>query len=323
MNNKNTAILVVVIAIAAAAICFAIFKTRSPSATAPQETAAMSPATVEPAAEAAKAAEPSADNPVVAKVEGEDVLRSEVIEFMKNFPPQMQQMPIETLFPIAVEQVVVGKLVDQRAAKQPELQNDAEVLKRTAAAKSQIVRAVYVENEVNKLMTDEQIQKAYDKFKAEQGKIEEVHARHILVEKEETAKEILKKISEGAKFEDLAKEYSKDSSNKDTGGDLGYFTKEAMVKEFADAAFGANKGEVVKTPVKTQFGYHVIEVLDKRMKPVPTLEEMKPALAAEERRNLLNQMVEGWRKKADITILDINGKPIEKKTEAPKEEPKK
>jgi len=246
-----------------------------------------------------------------------------VIEFMKNFPPQMQQMPIESLYPIAVEQVVVGKLVDQRAAKMPELQNDAEVLKRTAIAKDQIIRAVYVENEVNKLLTEDKIKKAYDKFKAEQGKIEEVHARHILVEKEEDAKDIINKLAEGAKFEDLAKEYSKDPSNKDSGGDLGYFTKEAMVKEFADVAFALKKDEVSKTPVKTQFGFHVIQQLDKRMKPVPALEEMKPALAAEERRNILNEMVEGWRAKAKITILDINGKPIEKKTEVPSEEPKK
>ena len=319
MNNKNTGILVVVIAIAAAAICFALVKSRAPATTAaPAEISATQSSGVEPAAEAAvPPAQPTADNPVVATVNGENILRSDVVEFMKNFPPQMQQMPVEALFPIAQQQVVVAKLVDQRVAKVPELQNDAEVAKRTAEAKKQIVRSVYVENEVNKLMTDDKIQQAYDKFKAEQGKIEEVHARHILVDKEETAKEIIKKLEGGAKFEDLAKEYSKDPSNKDNGGDLGYFTKDAMVKEFADASFGAEKGQVLKEPVKTQFGYHVIEVMDKRTKPVPTLEEVKPMLVAELRREVLNEMVDGWRKDADIKELDINGKPIEKKADAP------
>ena len=328
MNNRNLGILIVAIIIATAAICFTIFKGNKEE-TAAIQNAAVEGASMTPAADPASIPaptpeQPTADNPVVGTVDGQNILRSEVIAFMRNFPPQMQQMPVEQLFPMALEQVVTAKVVDARAAKETELQNDPEVAKRLAEAKVQIVRTVYLEKEIEKQLTDDKIQKAYDKFKAEQGKIEEVHARHILVEKEETAKEIIAKLEGGAKFEDLAKEYSKDPSNKDTGGDLGYFTKDAMVKEFADAAFAGSKG-VLKTPVKTQFGFHVVEILDKRTKPVPTLEEVKPALAAEERRQILNDMVEGWRKKADVKTLDINGKPIveKKAAEAPKEEPKK
>lgn len=325
MNNRNLGILIVAIIIATAAICFTVFKGNKDE-TAAIQNAAVQGTTVEPSADTVAAPvpeTPTADNPVVGTVDGQNILRSEVIAFMRNFPPQMQQMPVEQLFPMALEQVVTAKIVDARAAKEPELQTDPEVAKRLSEAKVQIIRTVYLEKEIEKQLTDDKIQKAYDKFKAEQGKIEEVHARHILVEKEETAKEIIAKLEGGAKFEDLAKEYSKDPSNKDAGGDLGYFTKEAMVKEFADAAFAMNKDEVSKTPVKTQFGFHVIQVLDKRTKPVPSLEEVKPALAAEERRQILNDMVEGWRKKADVTALDINGKPIEKKKEeAPKEAPK-
>ncbi|PZP55793.1 MAG: hypothetical protein DI586_05690 [Micavibrio aeruginosavorus] len=319
MNNRNLGILIAVVIIAAAAICFTIMKANKDETKAIQNAALESTSQVEPAAETPVPAEPTADNPVVGTVDGVNILRSEVVAFMRNFPPQMQQMPVEQLFPIALEQVVTAKVVDARAAKVSELQSDAEVMKRLAEAKIQIVRTVYLEKEIEKLLTPERTQKAYDKFKAEQGKIEEVHARHILVEKEETAKEIVTKLEGGAKFEDLAKEYSKDPSNKDTGGDLGYFTKETMVKEFADAAFGGKKGEVLKTPVKTQFGFHVIEILDKRNRPVPTFEEVKPALEAEERRQILNEMVEGWVKDAKVTKLNIEGKPIEKKAEeAPK-----
>ncbi len=316
MNNRNLGILIAVVIIAAAAICFTIMKANKDETAAIQNAAMEGTSKVEPAAETL---EPTAENPVVGTVDGVNILRSEVVAFMRNFPPQMQQMPVEQLFPMALEQVVTAKVVDARASKVEELQSDAEVMKRLADAKIQIVRTVYLEKEIEKLMSPERTQKAYDKFKAEQGKVEEVHARHILVEKEETAKEIITKLEGGAKFEDLAKEYSKDPSNKDTGGDLGYFTKEAMVKEFADAAFAGEKGKVLKTPVKTQFGFHVIEILDKRNRPVPTLEEVKPALEAEERRQILNEMVEGWVKDAKVTKLNIEGKPIE----APKEEPKK
>lgn len=320
MNNKNLGILIVVIAIAAAAICFAVLKGKKAETAAPAETAAVE-SSIEPAAASPAPAQPTADNPIVATVDGQNVLRNEVVEFTRNFPPQMQQLPPEQLFSIAQEQVVTAKIVDEKAAKVAELQNDPETLRRLAEAKTQIIRTVYLEKEIEKQLTDAKIQKAYDKFKETQGKVEEVHARHILVEKEDEAKDIIKKLEEGAKFEDLAKEHSKDPSNKDNGGDLGYFAKEAMVKEFADAAFAMSKGDVSKTPVKTQFGYHVIKLEDKRTKPVPTLEEVKPALAAETRREILNETVAEWRKKADVTLLDINGKPIEKKKEeAPKEE---
>ncbi len=317
MTNRNLGILIAVIAIAAAAICFAVLKGNNNN---PPKSIPDVAASVEPAAEPT----PSANDPVVATVDGKNVLRSEVLAFTKNFPPQMQQVPVEQLFTIAQEQVIAAKIVDAKAAKISELPTDPEVLKRLADAKTQIIRTVYLEKEIEKQLSDDRIQKAYDKFKASQSGIQEVHARHILVDKEETAKDIIKKIEGGAKFEDLAKEFSSDKSNKDNGGDLGYFTKEAMVKEFADAAFAMNKDEVSKTPVKTQFGWHVIQVLDKRNKPVPTLDDVKPQIAAEERRQILNELVESWRKKADVTTFDINGnpeKPADKKDAvAPKQD---
>lgn len=272
-----------------------------------------------PAAETAAApAEktPSADDPVVAKVDGKNILRSEVLAFMKNMPPQMQQLPIETIFPVVLDQVVNGKIVEEKAEK-TDVAADPEVAKRMAEAKEQIVRVVYMEQEINKNLSEERVKKAYDKFVAEQGKVEEVKARHILVDKEETAKDIIKKIEGGAKFEDLAKEMSKDTANKASGGDLGYFTKTDMVKEFGDAAFAMKPGEVSKTPVKTQFGWHVIQVEDKRERPVPPLETVKPALEAQERREILSELLESWRKKADVEMFDMNGNPVKDKPATP------
>lgn len=321
MTNKNLGILIAVIVIAAIAGFFAFKGSKTDTAAEATTMATASEAeTTEPAADAtSETAEktPSENDPVVAKVDGRNVLRSDVVEFMKNFPPQMQQMPVEALFPMALEQVITAKVVDEKAAKDSGLSSDPEVAKRLADAKTQIIRTVFLEHEIEKKVTDDRLKAAYEDFKKAQGNIEEVHARHILVEKEETAKEILSKLESGAKFEDLAKEYSKDPSNKDNGGDLGYFAKEAMVKEFADAAFAMNKGEVSKTPVKTQFGYHIIQVQDKRMKPVPAFEEVKEALAVQERRQILNEVVEEMRKSADVETFDINGKPLKAPEAAP------
>lgn len=327
MNKKMLGILVAAIVVAVGAGGLAMSQMKK-AETAPQQTAQApsEPATevqaaqVEPAAEEAakpETPEASAENPVVAKVDGKPVVRSEVLAFIQNLPPQMKQLPLETIFPMALEQVINGKIVEGKAAT-ADVSNDPKVAERLAQAKEQITRAVFVEQEIEKNLSQARIQKAYDEFAAEQGKIEEVKARHILVEKEDAAKDIIKKLADGAKFEDLAKEFSKDDGNKATGGDLGYFTKGDMVKEFADAAFAMKKGDVSKAPVKTQFGYHVIQVEDRRARPVPTMASLQPQIEAQERREILNELLEGWRKSANVEAFDINGNPV--KAEAPKAE---
>ncbi len=329
MNKKMLGILVAAIVVAVGAGALVMSQMKKAETPAQAQTAEVAPdaateaqaAKVEPAAEEAKKAETpeaSAENPVVAKVDGKPVVRSEVLAFIQNLPPQMKQLPLETIFPMALEQVINGKIVEEKAA-QTDVSSDPKVAERVAMAKEQIERAVFVEKEIEKNLSPARVQKAYDKFVAEQGKIEEVKARHILVEKEETAKEILKKLADGQKFEALAKEYSKDEGNKAAGGDLGYFTQGDMVKEFADAAFAMKKGETSKDPVKTQFGYHIIQVEDRRARPVPTLVSLQPQIEAQERREILNELLESWRKNATVEAFDINGNPVTK-AETPKAE---
>ncbi len=200
----------------------------------PAETAT-EPVKVNLAVEAAEKVH-GADDPVVAKVDGAPVYRSDVLEFIKTLPPQMQQVPPQAIFPMAVEQVISGKIVDEKA-KAEGTANDEDVAIRLADAKVQIVRAVYAEKAINKDFSEDTVKKAYDDMVAKMPKVDEVHARHILVDSEAQAKDIIKKLDGGAKFEDLAKEFSKDKSNSASGGDLGYFAQADMVKEFADAAF--------------------------------------------------------------------------------------
>lgn len=280
--------------------------------------AAAEVAAIEPAAGEAKDTAPAASgnaeikqgDPVVAKIGGEDVKRSDVFNYIATLPEQIRQMPLETLFPLALDQVVNNKIIGMKA-QQAKLEADPEVSKLMEQAQGQIVRNVYIERELSKAVSQKELMKAYQKMLESMGKIEEVHARHILVpmQDEQKAKDIIKKLDEGAKFEDLAKE-SSDGPTAANGGDLGYFAKNEMVPEFAEAAFALAPGTYTKTPVKTQFGWHIIKVEEKRERPEPQYEVVKPQLEAQIRRDELGRLLEKWQKDAKIQKFDINGEAV-------------
>lgn len=246
-------------------------------------------------------------DPVVAKMGKDEIKRSEVLGFITGLPDQVKQMPLEQLFPMALDQVINNKLAGDKSAS-AKLDSDPEVKKLMEQAKSQIERNVYVERELGKMVTESDLKKAYDKA-VEQMPKEEIHARHILVKDEATAKDIIKQLDKGAKFEELAKQ-STDGPTAANGGDLGFFTKQAMVPEFADAAFKLKPGTVSKEPVKTQFGWHVIKVEEKRPVTPPKFDDVKPQLDAQLRREKLGALFEKWQKEAGIKKFDINGEPI-------------
>lgn len=280
-------------------------------------------ASIEPAAEEKVR---GSDDPVVANVNGKPIYRTDVLEFIKNLPEQMRQADPKEIFPMALEQVINGRIVDEKAAADS-MESNPEVIKRMADAKTQIIRGVFAERAIEKEFTPDALQKAYDDIVKAMPKTQEVKARHILVETEDKAKEIISKLDGGAKFEDLAKEFSKDQSNSGNGGDLGYFGPSDMVKEFSDAAFALKANEYTKAPVKTQFGFHVIQALDKRDRPAPKLEDVKPQIENQVKRDILNKLIETWRTNAKVESFDYDGKPIVKATEpaatpAPVEEKK-
>jgi peptidyl-prolyl cis-trans isomerase C len=137
-------------------------------------------------------------------------------------------------------------------------------------------------------MTDAAMHQVYNDAVKTMGDEQEVHARHILIraaagddkankEAEEKIKAIIARLKKGEDFAKVASETTEDPSGKTTGGDLGYFTKEQMVPEFADVAFKLEKGQISE-PVHTQFGWHVIKVEDKRKKPAPSFDEVKPQI---------------------------------------------
>ena len=258
-------------------------------------------------AQAAKPAKPAAAaDPVVARVNGTELHRSDVIEAIRGLPPQVQQQPIERLYPALLDQMVGTVLVSQAGRKQ-KLQDDPEVKKRLALVQDQLIADAYVQKLLQKQVTEQKLHARYDKFIKDSPSREEVHARHILVASEDEAKAIIADLKKGADFNKLAQEKTTDPSGKTSGGDLGYFTKEDMVPEFADAAFKLKPGEFTETPVKTQFGWHVIKVEDKRLAKPPTFDQIKPKLGNEMSREIVGDRVKELRLAAKIETFNLDG----------------
>lgn len=253
-------------------------------------------------------------NPVVATVDGKDITRVDVVRFIKMMPDQLRQLPITAVYPLALEQVINTRIV-QNKAEDAGLENDPEVLAQLSMAKQQIIRAQYIERELDKEISDSDLRKKYNETIGKTPAVEEIKAAHILVESEAKAKDLIAKLKEGDDFGKLAAENSSDPGNKDKGGDLGWFAKQDMVPEFADAAFKISKGGISDAPVKTQFGWHVIKVEDKRERAKPSFEETKEMLLVEARREKLEGLLEDWKKTAKVEKFDINGKPIAEQPE--------
>ncbi len=253
-------------------------------------------------------------NPVVAKIGDEDVTRLDVLNFITQLPPNIRQLPIEQLFPLAQEQVINSKVVEMNI-DEASVESDPEVQKQIATAKDQIVRNAYLQKQVDGKLTDGALKKAYADFIKEQPDVEEVKAAHILVEDEAVAKDIIAKLKDGGDFAALAKEFSKDNTA-ENGGDLGYFAKGDVVPEFAEAAFSTKPGKYSQEPVKTDFGFHVLSVAEKRMRPKPSFEEAKSMIENDLGRKLLDETLKGWREKEKIVKFDINGNAIEAAADA-------
>src|SRR5579859_5940917 len=205
------------------------------------------------------------DDPVVAVVNGKEIKRSAVIELQQSIP-QARQLPLEQIYPQLLDQAVVNELI-LGEAKKSKLENDPKVKEAFTEAQNNILRNAWLSKKIEGAITEPQVKARYDELLKTAQPEEQVHARHILVDSEDAAKAVLADLKAGTSFEDEAKAKSKDPSAKTNGGDLGFITKGETVAEFSDAAFKLKPGETTTTPVKTQFGYHIIKVDDRRMAP--------------------------------------------------------
>lgn len=251
-----------------------------------------------PAADGSAATAGEAD-PVLATVNGEEIRRSDAMRVISTLPPQVQMMPPQMIMPAVVDQIVNGKLIAQQGYGQ-NLQDGDEVKERVKRAEERFVQEAYLTREVEKRITPERLDEAYQTYLQENPPKDEVRASHILVESEDEAKQIIEQLEGGADFADLAREKSKDPGAAQQGGDLGYFSKDQMVEPFAEAAFAMEPGDLSDKPVKTQFGWHVIKVVDKRKSTPPTREEVEPELKNELSQTIIAELVEELRDGAEI-----------------------
>jgi peptidyl-prolyl cis-trans isomerase C len=247
-------------------------------------------------------------DPVLAVVNGAQIRKSDLEAAYQQLPEQYRQMPLEQIYDPLLDRVIDSRLLLARAEKE-KLADDPKVQDEIQRARDNVLRDSLVQRAVDQGSTKEKIQAAYDSMKSQPGfAYEEVHARHVLVANEAEAREVLKQLEGGADFATVAKEKSTDPSAQTNGGDLGYFRREAMVPEFADAAFTIQPGTVGKDPVKTQFGWHVIKVEDRRQ-TVPSLEEKEPEIREQLAREIVNGLLTDVRGAAKIERFNLDGTP--------------
>jgi peptidyl-prolyl cis-trans isomerase C len=217
---------------------------------------------------------------------------------------------------------VIDLRLGTKAANDAKLADSPEFARRFAYLRDKVLLDEFLTREAKKAVTPEAAKKLYEDTIKDLKPDPEVRARHILLENEDDAKKVLERVKGGEDFAKVASEVSKDPGSGKEGGDLGFFAKERMVPEFAEAAFKLEPGQI-GGPVKSQFGWHVIKLEEKRVKPVPSFEDVKDQIDNYLRRKALQDTVLALRAKAKVERLDEAGKAEAAKEPAPKEPAKK
>jgi len=244
------------------------------------------------------------DKGVAARINGETIYVNDLRQSYFDHPQIKERVPFDEFYAKTLDVFVNSKLVYQ-AAQQARIEETPEYQRQLVTAKEDLARKLYLEKAVEEKVTDEAVRKLYDEYVSKFESQKEVKAKHILVDSEVKAKEVINKLNNGGSFDALAKEYSMDKAV-----DLGYFTSDMMVKEFSDVAFSLDKGQYSKTPVKTEFGYHVILVEDARASKPVDFEELEPQLKNMVSQQVIEEIFDDLRKNAKVEKFDLNGKAI-------------
>jgi len=260
-------------------------------------------------------------NPVLAKVNGSEIRQSDVTLAEEELAPSLAQMD-----PATKKENVLAFLIDMKivakAAEDKKVENNEDFKKRLAFTRNRLLMDSLLASEGKAATTDEAMKKVYEDASKQITGEQEVHARHILVETEDEAKAVAEELKKGADFAELAKKKSKDPGASD-GGDLGFFTKEQMVPEFSAVAFTLEPGKI-SDPVKSQFGWHIIKVEEKRNRKAPEFEQVKAQIETYVTRKAQADYVTKLREAAKVERMDnpeeTAAKPEAAKPEAAKPE---
>jgi peptidyl-prolyl cis-trans isomerase C len=264
-------------------------------------------------------------DPVVAKVNGVEVHQSDLTaaeDEAGQIPPMSPEAKQDYLVQFVADMILVSK-----AAEDKKFGETADFKRKLEFSRKKLLMEGLLTSVGKGALTDEAMHKVYDEALKQISEEKEVHARHILFrvpagdekaskEAEDKVKAVIVRLKKGEDFAKVAIEMTEDPSGKANGGDLGFFTKEQMVPEFADAAFKLENGQISE-PVKTQFGWHVIKVEEKRVKQPPKFEDVKSQIENFVVRKAQAELVTKLRADAKIERMDKPAKTEEKPASAP------
>jgi peptidyl-prolyl cis-trans isomerase C len=273
-----------------------------PLAAQAQDASSSAPASSSEAPAAAPAPAAPSPNSVVATVAGQPITEADLAFAAEDLGQDLAQIPQDQIRAVLLSQMIDLKLM-AAAGHAANLEQSDLYKQRLSYLQDRALRRAYTKQTVSDAITSDEIKAAYDKMVAAMPSVDEIHARHILVSTEDDAKAIKAQLDGGADFATLAKEKSIEPGAKDSGGDLGYFTQDKMVKPFGDAAFALKVNEISQ-PVQTQFGWHIIQVLDRRPAAKPTLDAMTQQIGQQLYVQKYRALFDQLRKAATIDIPD-------------------
>jgi peptidyl-prolyl cis-trans isomerase C len=255
------------------------------------------------------AADSAAPDPVLATVNGQPIHASDLNAALETLPPQARSMPPQQLYPMLLDQLIDGRALVFEARKTG-LDKDPGVERQMQAAQDRALQSALLNKVVRPQVSDEAVKARYDEQVAGKGGEPEVHARHILVADEATAKKVIAELKKGGDFAALSKQYSKDPGAAQQGGDLGFFKKADMVPAFSTVAFELKDGEVTPVPVHTQFGWHVIQVIEHRTDAPQSFDQARDELRQTMVQAAVQKEVALARAEVKVEKFNADGSPL-------------
>ena len=245
-------------------------------------------------------------NPVIASVNNFKFYKSDIEHARKRLPREAQQYSDAAIYEHLRKNLIDTHLLISAARKEG-FDKRTEIVNKVRRFEDRVLHQAYLDNQITGLLIEERLKERYLIYLKSSSSTEEIRARHILLQTREQAIEVIRELKSGKDFENLARKISTDPSAK-LGGDLGYFTREQMVSSFSDVAFSTSIGQFTSEPVKTEFGWHIIKVEDKRSLKPKSFEQMKTLLREKIINEHLNSVISKLRKSAKIKVFGPDGK---------------
>jgi peptidyl-prolyl cis-trans isomerase C len=247
-------------------------------------------------------------DPLVGRVNDEEIHLSDIASAVQGLPDQYKSMPTNTLYPLLLDQLIDREALLIQARKQG-LDQDASVHRLMMRAQEQVLEDALMRQKVGPLVTEDAVRARYDRDVANKPGEEEVHARHILVASEADANKIIADLKKGGDFAAIAKARSTDPGAAQ-GGDLGFFKRGDMLPEFSAVAFALKPGQIADKPVKTQYGWHVIKVEERRASAPPTYAQSHDELRQQIIQESVKKVVADARAGLKIEKFNADGTPV-------------